>query len=149
MPAARGARVLALTVVCLVLAGAVHAAAATEVATRTTTLRVASDAEFATATQALRRSGGTIVLRPRLYRELVIRWRTGKPLRIVGTRGARIGRVVFDGARRVSLGRVTIAPVGDDALVDVRGSRNVVLHDLVVTARGTRHSATVRIPDSR
>jgi len=149
MPAARGARVLALTVVCVVLAGAVDAAAATEVATRTTTLRVASDAQFEAAAQALRRSGGTIVLRPRLYRELVIRWRTGKPLRIVGTRGARIGRVVFDGARRVSLGRVTIAPVGDDALVDVRGSRNIVLHDLVVTARGTRHSATVRIPDSR
>ena len=97
-----------------------------------------SAAGFDAAARALRRSGGTIVLRPRLYPELVIRWRTGKPLRIVGTRGARIERVVFDGASRVSLGHVTIGPIRGDALVDVRASRHVVLHDLVVTARGTR-----------
>jgi Right handed beta helix region len=131
------------------LAAAVGAGAATQAGARSTTLRVASDAEFETAARALRASGGTIVLRPRLYRQLVIRWRTGKPLRIVGTRGVRLGRVVFDRAYRVSLGHVTIGPIGGDALVDVRASRNVVLHDLVVTARGTHFSSTVRIPDSR
>jgi hypothetical protein len=131
------------------LAAAVEAGAATQAGARSATLRVASDAEFETAARALRGSGGTIVLRPRLYRELVIRWRTGKPLRIVGARGVRLERVVFDRAYGVSLGHVTIGPIGGDALVDIRASRNVVLHDLVVTARGTRYSSTVRIPDSR
>jgi hypothetical protein len=132
-----------------VLSGALDADAAPHAAERSTTVHVGGAVEFDAALRALRRSGGTIMLRPRLYRELVVRWRTGKPLRIVGMRGTRVGRVVFDGARRVSLGNVTIAPVGGDALVDVRGSRDVVLHDLTVTARGTRFSSTVRIPDSR
>ena len=53
-------------------------------------------------------SGGTIVLRPRLYQELVIRWRGRKLLRIVGTPGTRVERVVFDRASRVSFGNVTV-----------------------------------------
>ena len=81
---------------------------------------------------------GPIVLRPRLYRQLVIGWRSGKPLRIVGTRGTRIESVIFDRAYRGSLGHVTIGPIRGDAL-DVR-AHDTVLHDLVVTARGTRFS---------
>ncbi len=148
MPLASGTRTAAV-VVASALALAVDATAATQSGTRGATVRVASNAEFESAARALRRTGGTIVLRPRLYRELVVRWRTGRPLRIVGTRGTRIERVVFDRARRVSLGHVTIGPIRGDALVDVRESRHVVLHDLVVTARGTRWRASVRIPDSR
>jgi len=116
---------------------------------RSTRLTVGSATELDQAAEALRRSGGTIVLRPRLYPELVIRWHTGKPLRVVGTRGTRVGRLVFDGASRVSFGNVTVRPAGSDAIVDVRRSRHIVLHDLVVSARGTRHRAYVRLPDSR
>ena len=123
------------------LALAADVSTATPSGKRQTTLRVGSAAGFDAAVRALRRSGGTIVLRPRLYRELVIGWRTGKQLRIVGMRGARVERVVFDRSRHVSLGRVTIGPVRGDALLDVRDSRHIVLHDLVVTARGTRFSA--------
>ena len=116
---------------------------------RATRVTVGSGAELDRAAHALRNTGGTIVLRPRLYRELVIRWRNGRPLRIVGTPGTRIQRVLFDGAARVTLGNVTVAPIGGEAIVDVRGSRHIVLHDLVVSARGTRHRAFVRVPDSR
>jgi Right handed beta helix region len=150
MPLASTARVAAFVAAsALAIALALDAHALPSAGVRGTTVRVVSNAEFEAAVRGLRTSGGTIVLRPRLYRELVVRWRTGKPLRIIGTRGARVERVVFDGAYRVSLGHVTIGPIRGDALVDVRASRHVVLHDLVVTARGTRFKSTVRIPDSR
>ncbi|HET8741514.1 MAG TPA: right-handed parallel beta-helix repeat-containing protein [Gaiella sp.] len=112
-------------------------------------LTVGSGAELERAGAALRSSGGTIVLRPRLYRELTIRWRSDKLLRIVGSRGTRVERVVFDRASRVSFGNVTVGPIRGDAMVDVRGSRHIVLHDLVVTARGSRYRSFVRVPDSR
>jgi hypothetical protein len=124
------------------------AVAGTHAASRSSTVRVTGAASFDTAVRALRGRGGTIVLRPRLYREIVVRWRTGKPLRIVGTPGARIERLIFDRASQVTVRNVTIGPIGGDALVDVRASRDIVLEDLVVTARGTRFSSAVRIPDS-
>ena len=139
-----------LVAACVIgLALAVDVSAAAPAGKRKTTVRVGSAAGFEAAVRALRRSGGTIVLRPRLYRELVIGWRTGKQLRIVGMRGARVERVVFDRSRHVFLGRVTIGPIRGDALLDVRDSRHIALHDLVVTARGTRFSSSIRIPDSR
>ena len=144
----RSAGVAVVTVVSLLTVSS-DVAAGTHGTARSTTVRVAGAAGFDTAARALRSTGGTIVLRPRLYREIVVRWRTGKPLRIRGTRGARIERLIFDHASRVSVGHVTIGPIGGDALVDVRASRDIVLHDLVVTARGTRHSSAIRIPDSR
>jgi hypothetical protein len=113
------------------------------------TIRVGNDAQLAAAVRALRQSGGTIVLRPRLYRRLVVGPRSGRPLRILGTPGTRVGNVVLQRTRNVSLGRVRVAPVGGDAIVDVRASRGVLLHDLVVSARGTRFASFVRIPDSR
>jgi hypothetical protein len=118
-------------------------------APRGKTLAVRSDAGFAAAARALRSSGGTIVLRPHLYRQLVVRQRSARPLRILGTRGARVQGVLFEGAQRVSLGRVTVGPVDRDALVEVRASRHIVLHDLVVTAQGTRFSSSILIPNSR
>ena len=108
MPLASRAWIAAFVLFCG-LALAVDALAATRAGART--IRVGSQAQLEAAEHALRRSGGTIVLRPRLYRELVVRWRTGKRLRIVGSRGARAGRVVFDGASLVSFGRVRIGPV--------------------------------------
>jgi hypothetical protein len=116
---------------------------------RARTIYVSSDAAFAAAARKLSRSGGRIVLLPRLYRRLVIGPRSWRPLRIVGTRGARVEYVLFLDTKRVSLGRVTVGPIRGDALVEVRGSRHILLHDLVVTARGTRRSSSIVIPDSR
>src|SRR4029450_9660820 len=120
MPRSATARV---ATVCIVFAFAValDAAAAPEVGARSVTLRVATDTQFESAALALRATGGTIVLRPRLYRQLVIRWRTGKPLRIVGTRGVRVERVVFDEASRVWFGHVTVGPIHGERRVHPRG----------------------------
>jgi hypothetical protein len=138
-----------VTALIVPLLGVTDVAAATQAGGGSTRITVGSGTEFDGAVNALRRTGGTIILRPREYRELVIRWRTGRPLRIVGTRGTRVGRVVFDGASRVSFGNMTVGPIVGEAIVDVRASRHIVLHDLIVTARGSRSRAYVRIPDSR
>lgn len=112
-------------------------------------IRVRDDTELAAAVAALAERGGTIVLLPHDYRrELVISSHTTRTLRIVGSPGTRIGRIRLDGARNVSIGGLTIAPFGGDAVVDVRDSDHIDLHDLVVTAAGTRNSASVQIPDS-
>jgi hypothetical protein len=113
------------------------------------TLRVGGEAGFDKAVRKLLRSGGTIVLRPKLYRHLVVPPRGSvRPLHIVGTRGARVQSFLFDRTQHVSLGHVTVGPISGDAVVEVRGSRQIVLDDLVVSARGTRFSAGVLIPDS-
>jgi hypothetical protein len=106
-------------------------------------LYVAGEAGFQRAEKKLRRTGGTIVLGPRLYRRLTVSARSNRPLRILGTRGARVEDVYFYGTRRVSFGRVRIGPIRGDALVEIWKSRDVVLHDLVVSAGGTRSSASV------
>jgi hypothetical protein len=114
-----------------------------------TTLHVRTDAGFAIAVRRLSRSGGTIVLHPGLYRSLFIPPRSWRPLRIVGMRGTRAQNVLFDGTQRVSFGGVRVGPINGDALVEVRSSRHIELHDLVVSAKRTRFSASVLIPDSR
>jgi hypothetical protein len=116
---------------------------------RPRTIYVESDAGFDAAVRKLRRPGGRIVLLPRLYRRLVVGPRSARPLRIVGTRGARVASVLFLETQRVSFGRVRVGPIRGNALVEVRSSRHVVLHDLVVSAKGTRRSASILIPDSR
>ena len=137
-------------VLAAVVLGVADAQGARDAASRSTRLTVGSTAELDGAIRTLRTTGGTIVLRPRVYRELVIRWHTGKPLRIAGTRGTRVGRVVFEGASRVTLANVTVVPLrGGDGIVDVRGSRRIALDRIVVTAKGTRQRSFVRVPDSR
>src|SRR3954447_3305344 len=112
-------------------------------------VRVASDAGFARAVRRLSVSGGTIVLRPQLYRSLVVPpRRSTRLLRIVGTRGARVQSFLFDGTQNVSLGKIRVGPIYDDAVVEVRAPRRIALHALPVGARGPRHSAGVLIPDS-
>jgi hypothetical protein len=120
-----------------------------EPAARKTVLVVRGEAEFAAAVQYFRYSGGRIVLRPYLYRQLVVGPRSRRPLRIVGTRGARVERMLFDGAQRVSFGRVTVGPIRGDALLEVHDSREIVLHDLVVNAGGTRRSASILVSRAR
>ena len=116
---------------------------------RSTTKWVRTEAQFQAAERALRWSGGKIVLLPHRYERLFVLARSARPLRIVGTRGTRVGRILFYRTQRVTFGRVRIGPVGGDALVDVRRSRRIVLHDLFVSARDTRFSASVLIPNSR
>ena len=113
------------------------------------TIWVRSEGEFAAAVSRLLGTEGTIVLLPHVYRgTLVIPPRWGGTLRIAGTPGARIERLVLDHTERVSLGHITIAPVAQDAGIDIIASGYVELHDLLVTAQGTRFSASVRVPDS-
>jgi hypothetical protein len=114
------------------------------------TIRVTSEAQFAQAVAALRDSGGTIVLLPHDYRgALVVSDRSANQLRIVGGPGARVGRVLLDHTQHVSLGRLRLTPLGEDARIVVSGSDHVDLHDLVVTAQGTPFSASIELPDAR
>ncbi len=132
-------------VLVLVLLGAARASASPA---RAATVYVGSDAAFVRAERALKASGGTIVLLPGLYRRLTVSARSRRPLRILGTRGARVEDVYFFGTRNVSFGRVRLGPVASDSLVEVWKSRNVVLHDLVLRGRG-RHSAEILVADAR
>ena len=112
------------------------------------TIRVGTDAEFAAAVAALR-DGGTILLRPHHYRELVVGDRSAAPLRIVGSPGVRIERILLERTRRVSLRSIALVPLARDARIEVRRSSGIELRDLLVTAKGTRYSASVVVPDSR
>lgn len=112
-------------------------------------VRVGSDAAFEAAVTALRDTGGTILMEPNAYGDLVVPARSARPLRIVGAPGARVERLLLDHTRRVSVGPLTVFPGAGDALLEVLGSSHVELHDLVVSARGTSRSASVWIPDSR
>ena len=113
------------------------------------TFRVRNDKQFQAAVARLANTGGTIRLRPGFYRQLVVRSRSSRRLRIIGTRGAQVERIVFDRARNVSLGRVRISPRREHAIVELWDSKNIDLHDLLVTAQGTDLSATVAIHRSR
>jgi hypothetical protein len=110
---------------------------------------VGNEAQFAAAVSELGERGGTIVLLPHVYRgELVVSARPAHLLRIVGEPGVRVERILFDHARRVSLGGLTLAPDTQDAWIELARSEQIELHDIRVTAAGTRHSATVDVPDS-
>jgi hypothetical protein len=110
---------------------------------------VRSEGEFAAAVAARSFSGGTIFLLPGSYGQLVVGPRSSLPLRIVGSRRVRVERLLLDGTQHVSIGPLTIAPRTQDASVEIDASAEVDLHDLLVTAQGTRLSASVVVPDSR
>jgi hypothetical protein len=112
-------------------------------------VRVHNSAEFAAAVSALRDTGGTIRLRRNDYGgELVVRSRSARPLRVVGERGVRVESLVLEGTRNVSISRLTITPIVQDAWFRIRGSRDVVVEDVLVTAKGTRYRATVQVHGS-
>lgn len=138
-------RSTALVLLALVVAGA--APAAESAASKT--IRVRNDKQLRAAVVRLASSGGTIRLRRGFYRRLVVGPRSSRPLRIVGGRGVRIERVLFDRTKHVSLGRVAITPRSDRGVVELWDSKHVDLHDLFVSARGTEHSATVELHRSR
>jgi hypothetical protein len=110
---------------------------------------VRNEAQFAAAVSAFRDSGGKVMLLPHVYRgELVVPPRTGRLLRIVGERGVRIEGMLLDHAQRVSVGGLVLAPVTHDARIEIDASSHIELHDIVVTAAGTRLTASVVVPDS-
>jgi hypothetical protein len=113
------------------------------------TIRVRNDRQFQVAVSKLANSGGTIRLLPHFYRSLVVPPRSDRRLRIVGTRGVRIQRLLFDRTKNVSLSRVTITPRTEHAIVEVNESKHIDLDRLFVTARGTRLSASVTAWRSR
>ena len=110
---------------------------------------VGTSAEFTAAVSALRESGGTIRLRRHFYRgELVVPARSARPLRIVGEPGVRVESLLLDHTQQVSVGKLTIAPVTDDAVLGIYGSRHIDVHDVLVTAAHTRLQAKVHIRNS-
>jgi hypothetical protein len=113
------------------------------------TIRVRNDRQFQAAVSRLANSGGTIRLLPNFYRTLVVPPRSDSPLRIVGRPGVRIERMLFDRTKHVSLTRVRISPRTQHAIVEVNESKRIDLDDLLVTAQGTRLSASVTAWASR
>ncbi len=114
------------------------------------TIYVRNESQFARAVAALRQTGGTIVLRPHAYRgELVVPPRSGGRLHILGMRGARVQRILLDHTQRVTIGRLKIMPFTQDARIEAESSAYIELHDLLVSAAGTRRSASVHLPNSR
>jgi hypothetical protein len=109
---------------------------------------VHTPAEFQSAVESLRGTGGTIALLPGRYDQLVVSGGFGGRLRIVGRPGARVQNLLLDQTRYIKVGPLKVTPLTGDAQLLVQGSRNIILRDLTVTARGTRHAAGVEIPDS-
>ena len=106
--------------------------------------------EFVAAISALRNTGGTIRLRRNYYAgEFVVGSRSARPLRIVGERGVRVESLLLEGTQHVSVSRLTIAPIGEDAWLRISRSRHIDLHDLLVTAKRTQYRATLQIIESR
>jgi hypothetical protein len=113
------------------------------------TIRVRNDRQFQAAVSRLASSGGTILMLPNHYRTLVVPPRSSRPLRIMGRRGVRIERLVLDRTKHVSLARVRISPRTQHAIVEINESKHIDLDGLVVSAQGTRLSASVTAWASR
>ena len=112
-------------------------------------IHVRNGVEFAAAVSALRDTGGTIRLRRNYYGgELVVGSRSARPLRIVGERGVRVESLLLEGPSTSRSADVTIAPIREDAWLRISGSRHIELHDLLVTAKGTRFRATLQVVES-
>src|SRR3954451_17537570 len=109
---------------------------------------VHTPAQFQAAVEQLRPHGKTIVMLPSRYASpLVVSGAFGGRLRILG-RAARAQTLTLQSTRHGTVGPLKVTPLTGDALLQVSASRNIVLKDLTVTARGTRWSAGVDIPDS-
>jgi hypothetical protein len=109
---------------------------------------VHNQVEFQSAVESLRATGGTIALLPGRYEQLVVSGGFGGRLRIFGRPGARVQSLLLNRTGNVSVGPLAVTPLTGDARLLVQASHNIVLRDLTVTARGTRHAAGVEIPDS-
>jgi Right handed beta helix region len=119
------------------------AAAAPAKTPKPRSILVGSEKAFTRAAKKLAGTGGRIVLRPRLYGRLVIGPRSGGRLRVEGLRGTRVQTILLNGAGNVTLSGIRIGPISGDAGIDLMGARNIVLEDLVVSAKGTSRSAAI------
>jgi hypothetical protein len=109
-------------------------------------IHVRSTAQFEAAVRALAETGGTIRLRRNHYGgELVVGRRSAKPLRIVGERGVRVESLLLERTQHVTIRRLTIAPISQDAWLKITRSRHVAVDDVLVTAKGSRYRATLQI----
>jgi hypothetical protein len=131
------------------LAVALAVAAVAPATAQARTIHVRDDAGFARAVAKLRQSGGTIALRPGSYPRLLIGPRSAARLDVVGGPGVRVGRLLLWRTQHVSVGDVAVAPVGDDARIELQGARSIDLHDLRVTASKTRFRSTILVADAR
>lgn len=113
------------------------------------TIVVGTAVAFERAATSLRRSGGRIVLRPGEYRALVIGPRSDSQLVVRGSPGTRVGRILLSQTSHVSLGGLRIEPVGGDSRVELRAARYIVLRDLLVSAQGTSHAASIFVASAR
>ena len=114
-----------------------------------TAVHVRNSAEFRAAVSALRDRGGTIRLRRGWYGgEIVVGPRSARPLRIVGGRGVRVENLVLDRTQRVSVSRLRISPIREDAWLRISDSRRIHVRDVLVTAERTRYRATVQVVES-
>jgi hypothetical protein len=104
---------------------------------------------FEHASSVLRRSGGTIVLRPGTYSSLVLGPRSGARLHVVGHGGVRIGGFLLSRTRSVSISGLRIGPVDGDAELRLEGAAGIDLDNLTVSARGTRYRAIVFVASAR
>jgi parallel beta helix pectate lyase-like protein len=129
-----------LLLVALALAGSSAAAA------KPRTITVGNAKGFAHAAAKLRRSGGTIVLRPGAYAALTLGPRSRNTLRVVGAGGVRVGQFVLARTQHVEIGNLRIGPVTGDAMLELDGASYVDLHDLTVDAEGTPYQASIFIP---
>ena len=60
----------------------------------------------------------------------------------------RIESLLLERTQHVSVSRVTIASLGEDAWLRIRGSRHIALDDVLVTAQRTHFRATVQVAGS-
>ncbi len=115
----------------------------------TKAIQVRNSAQFEAALSALRDTGGTIRLRRNDYAgEFVVGSRSSRPLNIVGERGVRLESLLLEGTQQITLRRLTIAPIRQDAWLRISLSRHIEVHDLLVTAKRTQYRATVQVSRS-
>src|SRR4029077_14099953 len=86
------------------------------------TIVVWNAAGFAQAAKKLSATGGTIRLRPGRYASLTLGPRSARTLRVVGSRGTRVGRFLLAGTQHVSIGKLAIAPVAGGARLELQGA---------------------------
>jgi hypothetical protein len=133
---------LALATVVIVVALPASAAASPTVSVR-------NGSGFARAAAKFRDRSGTIVLRPGAYPQLTLGPRSGGLLRIVGAPGVRVGRLLLNRTRNVSIGGFRLGPVQGDSQLTLLGAVGVDLHDLLVSAQGTSGRTTIFVASAR
>ena len=127
-----------LLLAALALAGSSTAAA------KPRTITVGNAKGFTYAAAKLRRSGGTILLRPGAYASLTLGPRSTRPLRIVGG-GVRVGRFELFRTRNVTVSNLRIGPVTGDAKLELDGASSIDLDHITVDAEGTSYQTAIFI----